>query len=168
VLKAMPFAYNRDLQEDKEPVFDSVDQLMILLPALTGMVATAKFNEAQISKTALSGFSLATEIADFLAKKQIPFSKAHEVAGECVKFCEKSGIELHEISDDQLQKIHPALTKDLRMVLNLEGAISSRTSVMATSKKSVSQAVAQLGKEISKVDAEISKHQKRLSGMIRS
>jgi argininosuccinate lyase len=167
VLKAMPFAYNRDLQEDKEPVFDSVDQLLILLPALTGMVATAKFNKVQISKTASSGFSLATEIADFLAKKQIPFSKAHEVAGECVKFCEKSGVELHEITDDQLQKIHPALTKDLRALLNIEGAISSRTSAMATSKKSVSQAVAQLNKEITKVDTEISKHQKRLSGMIR-
>jgi argininosuccinate lyase len=164
----MPFAYNRDLQEDKEPVFDSVDQLLILLPALTGMVATAKFNKAQISKTASSGFSLATEIADFLAKKQIPFSIAHEVAGECVKFCEKSGIELHEITDDQLQKIHPALTKDLRALLNIEGAISSRTSAMATSKKSVTQVVAQLDKEITKVDAEISKHQKRLSGMIRS
>ena len=164
----MPFAYNRDLQEDKEPVFDSVDQLLILLPALTGMVATAKFNKAQISKTASSGFSLATEIADFLAKKQIPFSIAHEVAGECVKFCEKSGIQLHEITDDQLLKIHPALTKDLRALLNLEGAISSRTSTMATSKKSVSQAVTQLTKEIIKVDAEISKHQKRLSGMIRS
>ena len=167
VLKAMPFAYNRDLQEDKEPVFDSVDQLLILLPALTGMVATAKFNKAQISKTAAAGFSLATEIADFLAKKQIPFSIAHEAAGECVKFCEKSGIELHEITDDQLLKIHPALTKDLRALLNLEGAISSRTSAMATSKKSVSQAVAQLNKEITKVDVEISEHQKRLSGMIR-
>jgi argininosuccinate lyase len=163
----MPFAYNRDLQEDKEPVFDSVDQLLILLPALTGMVSTAKFNKDAITKTAAAGFSLATEIADFLAKKQIPFSKAHEVAGECVKFCEKSGIELHEISDEQLQKIHPALTKDLRALLNVEGAIASRTSDMATSKKSVTQAISELNKELSKVESEISKHQKRLSGMIR-
>ena len=167
VLKGMPFAYNRDLQEDKEPVFDSVDQLLILLPALTGMVSTAKFNKDAITKTAAAGFSLATEIADFLAKKQIPFSKAHEVAGECVKFCEKSDIELHEISDEQLQKIHPALTKDLRALLNVEGAIASRTSDMATSKKSVTRAISELNKELSKVESEISKHQKRLSGMIR-
>jgi argininosuccinate lyase len=154
VLKGMPFAYNRD-------------QLLILLPALTGMVSTAKFNKDAITKTAAAGFSLATEIADFLAKKQVPFSKAHEVAGECVKFCEKSGIELHEISDEQLQKIHPALTKDLRALLNVEGAIASRTSDMATSKKSVTQAISELNKELSKVESEISKHQKRLSGMIR-
>ena len=167
VLKGMPFAYNRDLQEDKEPVFDSVDQLLILLPALTGMVSTAKFNKDAITKMAATGFSLSTEIADFLAKKQIPFSKAHEVAGECVKFCEKSGIELHEISDDQFQKIHPALTKDLRALLNVKGAIASRTSDMATSKKSVTRAISELNKELSKVESEISKHQKRLSGMIR-
>ena len=84
-----------------------------------------------------------------------------------MKFCEKSGIELHEISDEQLQKIHPALTKDLRALLNVEGAIASRTSDMATSKKSVTRAISELNKELSKVQSEISKHQKRLSGMIR-
>jgi argininosuccinate lyase len=87
VLKALPFAYNRDLQEDKEPVFDSVDQLMILLPAVTGMISTAKFKSVNISKNAASDFSLATEIADHLAKRGVPFAQAHEVAGACVKYC---------------------------------------------------------------------------------
>jgi argininosuccinate lyase len=69
VLKALPFAYNRDLQEDKEPIFDSVDQLLMLLPAVTGMVESADFKNENISRFAASGFSLATEIADYLAKK---------------------------------------------------------------------------------------------------
>ena len=166
VLKGLPFAYNRDLQEDKEPVFDSVDQLLILLPAITGMIETAQFNSAAISKGAADGFSLATEIADFLAKKQIPFATAHEVAGECVKFCEKNGIELDQLSDAQLLAIHPALTGEVKAFLNVKGAVASRTSSMGTSQKSVAAALAQLKKEISAVDEVIANQRKRLSGMI--
>ena len=166
VLKGLPFAYNRDLQEDKEPVFDSVDQLLILLPAITGMIETAQFDSAAISKGAADGFSLATEIADFLAKKQIPFATAHEVAGECVKFCEKNGIELDQLSDAQLLAIHPALTGEVKAFLNVKGAVASRTSSMGTSQKSVAAALAQLKKEISAVDEVIANQRKRLSGMI--
>ena len=166
VLKGLPFAYNRDLQEDKEPVFDSVDQLLILLPAITGMIETALFDSAAISKGAADGFSLATEIADFLAKKQIPFATAHEVAGECVKFCEKNGIELDQLSDAQLLAIHPALTGEVKAFLNVKGAVASRTSSMGTSQKSVAAALTQLKKEISAVDEVIANQRKRLSGMI--
>ena len=166
VLKGLPFAYNRDLQEDKEPVFDSVDQLLILLPAITGMIETAQFNSAAIRKGAADGFSLATEIADFLAKKQIPFATAHEVAGECVKFCEKNEIELDQLSDEQLLSIHPALTGEVKAFLNVKGAVASRTSPMGTSQKSVTAAIAQLKKEISAVDEVIANQRKRLSGMI--
>ncbi len=166
VLKGLPFAYNRDLQEDKEPVFDSVDQLLILLPAITGMIETAQFDSAAISKGAADGFSLATEIADFLAKKQIPFATAHEVAGECVKYCENNGIELDQLSDAQLLAIHPALTGELKAFLNVNGAVASRTSSMGTSQKSVTAALAQLKKEISAVDEVIANQRKRLSGMI--
>jgi argininosuccinate lyase len=166
VLKGLPFAYNRDLQEDKEPVFDSVDQLLILLPAITGMIETAQFDSAAISKGAADGFSLATEIADFLAKKQIPFATAHEVAGECVKYCENNGIELDQLSDAQLLAIHPALTGEVKAFLNVKGAVASRTSSMGTSQKSVTAALAQLKKEISAVDEVIANQRKRLSGMI--
>ena len=166
VLKGLPFAYNRDLQEDKEPVFDSVDQLLILIPAITGMIETAQFNSTAISKGAADGFSLATEIADFLAKKQIPFATAHEVAGECVKFCEKNGIELDQLSDAQLLAIHPALTGEVKAFLNVKGAVASRTSSMGTSQKSVAAALTQLKKEISAVDEVIANQRKRLSGMI--
>ncbi|MFM8628189.1 MAG: argininosuccinate lyase, partial [Candidatus Nanopelagicus sp.] len=166
VLKAMPFAYNRDLQEDKEPIFDSVDQLLILLPAVMGMVASAKFKPANISKTASAGFSLATEIADFLCKTGVTFAVAHEIAGECVKFCEKNAIELEQMSDQQLLAIHPNLTGEVRKYLNVAGAVASRTSSMGTSKSSVSKAVDKLNQEIATVEKAITTRQKQFSGMI--
>ena len=166
VLKAMPFAYNRDLQEDKEPIFDSVDQLLILLPAISGMVETAKFKQTNISKLASAGYSLATEIADFLSKTGVPFSIAHEVAGACVKFCEKNGIVLEQISDQQLQEMHPNLTPEVKKFLTVTGAISSRTSAMGSSKSSVLAAINKLNQDISGVDKAISSLRKQFSGMI--
>ena len=166
VLKAMPFAYNRDLQEDKEPIFDSVDQLLILLPAISGMVETAKFKQTNISKLASAGYSLATEIADFLSKTGVPFSIAHEVAGVCVKFCEKNGIVLEQMSDQQLQEIHPNLTPEVKKFLTVTGAISSRTSAMGTSKSSVLAAINKLSQDISGADKAIASLRKQFSGMI--
>ena len=166
VLKAMPFAYNRDLQEDKEPIFDSVDQLLILLPAISGMVETAKFKQTNISKLASAGYSLATEIADFLSKTGVPFSIAHEVAGVCVKFCEKNEIVLEQMSDQQLREIHPNLTSEVKRFLTVTGAISSRTSAMGTSKSSVLAAINKLSQDISGVDKAIASLRKQFSGMI--
>lgn len=166
VLKAMPFAYNRDLQEDKEPIFDSVDQLLILLPAITGMVETAKFNQQNISSGAAAGFSLATEIADFLSKAGVPFSSAHEVAGKCVKFCEQNNIELEQMSDQQLKDIHPQLTPEVRKFLTVAGAVASRTSAMGTSKSSVLATIDKLNQDILEVDKEIADLRKQFSGMI--
>ena len=166
VLKAMPFAYNRDLQEDKEPIFDSVDQLLILLPAISGMVETAKFKQTNISKLASAGYSLATEIADFLSKTGVPFSIAHEVAGVCVKFCEKNEIVLEQMSDQQLREIHPNLTSEVKRFLTVTGAISSRTSAMGTSKSSVLAAINKLSQDISGADKAIASLRKQFSGMI--
>ena len=166
VLKALPFGYNRDLQEDKEPIFDSVDQLLILLPAVTGMVESSRFNSDQISKTVLDDFTLATEIADYLAKKQVPFSQAHEAAGACVRLCEKEGITLDNLSKAQLIAIHPELTEDVKEFLTVNGAISSRTSSLGTASSSVSNSITALAKQISDADAAISNQRKSFSGMI--
>jgi argininosuccinate lyase len=125
-LKALPLAYNRDLQEDKEPVFDSVDTLEVLLPAFTGQVATLTFNTARMAELAPQGFSLATDIAEWLVKQGVPFRIAHEVAGECVQECEKAGIELADLTDEQFAAINPALTPEVRSVLTVEGSVSSR------------------------------------------
>ncbi|RKN12712.1 argininosuccinate lyase [Streptomyces radicis] len=125
-LKALPLAYNRDLQEDKEPVFDSCDQLEVLLPAFTGMVATLTVNAARMAELAPAGFSLATDIAEWLVKRGVPFRVAHEVAGECVKVCEAEGIELDQLTDEQFAKISPHLTPEVRTVLTVEGALAAR------------------------------------------
>ncbi|RJS47310.1 argininosuccinate lyase [Nocardioides cavernaquae] len=125
-LKALPLAYNRDLQEDKEPVFDSVDTLEVLLPAFTGQIATLTFNTARMAELAPQGFSLATDIAEWLVKQGVPFRIAHEVAGECVQVCEGADIELADLSDEQFAAINPALTPEVRSVLTVEGSVSSR------------------------------------------
>jgi argininosuccinate lyase len=125
-LKALPLAYNRDLQEDKEPVFDSVDTLEVLLPAFTGQIATLTFNTARMADLAPQGFSLATDIAEWLVKQGTPFRIAHEVAGECVQVCEQQGKELADLTDEEFAAINPALTPQVREVLTVEGSVSSR------------------------------------------
>ncbi|KGA03637.1 argininosuccinate lyase [freshwater metagenome] len=166
-LKGLPFAYNRDLQEDKEPIFDSVETLIVLLPALIGMVETAKFHEKVISSGAQAEFALATEIADYLAKKAVPFAQAHEAAGECVRLCEKSGIELHELSDEQLLKIHPELAPDLRDSLTTSGAVASRTSLLGTSTSSVLAQISDLKDATKEAKSWISNEVARFSGMMK-
>jgi argininosuccinate lyase len=126
-LKALPLAYNRDLQEDKEPVFDSVDTLEVLLPAFTGMVATLRFNAARMAELAPQGFSLATDVAEWLVRQGVPFRVAHEVAGACVRRCEELGIELHQLTDEQFAAISPHLRPEVRAVLTVEGSVSARS-----------------------------------------
>ena len=166
VLKGLPFAYNRDLQEDKEPVFDSVDQLLNLLPAITGMVSTSKFKATKISQNVTTGFSLATEIADYLAKSGVPFSQAHEAAGACVRFCEQMKIDLNQIPIEELSKIHPNLKSDVLNLLNAKSAIESRSSTMGTSPKSVTHAISTLNGELSEMLQKISRIRDNFSGMI--
>jgi argininosuccinate lyase len=168
VLKGLPFAYNRDLQEDKEPVFDSVQTLQVLLPALVGMVETATFHPEKMLEGATAGFSLATEVADYLARKGVPFSVAHEAAGACVKACEKKSIELHQLADDEFASIHPALTPDVRGVLTAQGAIDSRTASLGTSTISVSEQIATIDSENNLAQMWINAESKRFSEMMNS
>ena len=132
MLKGLPFAYNRDLQEDKEPLFDSIDTLMLVLPAVTGMIATTGFDREKMALAVPGGFSLATEIADYLAKKKVPFAVAHEAAGRCVAMCESSGRELHQLTDAEFVQVHPQLDGGVREVLTVHGAINSRTTAGGT------------------------------------
>ncbi|RHW24403.1 argininosuccinate lyase [Nocardioides immobilis] len=143
-LKALPLAYNRDLQEDKEPVFDSVDTLEVLLPAFSGQIATLTFDTARMAELAPQGFSLATDIAEWLVRQGVPFRIAHEVAGTCVRDCEQLGIELHELSDEQFAAISPALTPEVRSVLTVEGSVSSRNGRGGTAPERVAEQLAEL------------------------
>lgn len=165
-LKGLPFAYNRDLQEDKEPIFDSVEQLLILLPALRGMIETATFNGEKISSGVLSGHALATEIADFLVRAQVPFASAHEISGRAVALAESRGVEVHELGDSDLSGIDSRLTSELRSTLTAQSAIDSRSSINGTSSKSVSAQLVQLEAKIRGFSSWIASEQKRFSGMM--
>ena len=131
-LKALPLAYNRDLQEDKEPVFDILDSLNLLLPAFTGMVATMEFNTQRMEELASAGYSLATDVAEWLVKQRVPFRDAHEITGKLVSFAESKGLELNEVSDLELAAVSKHLTPEVREVLSVSGSIKSRTGAGGT------------------------------------
>lgn len=125
-LKAQPLAYNRDLQEDKEPVFDSVAQLELLLPAMAGLVGSLTFHVERMAALAPAGYTLATDIAEWLVRQGVPFRSAHEAAGAAVRTAEGRGVGLEELTDDELAAISPTLKPDVRAVLTVEGSVSSR------------------------------------------
>ena len=125
-LKGLPLAYNRDLQEDKEPLLDSVQQLDLLLPAVAGMIATLTFHTERLAELAPAGFSLATDIAEWLVRQGVPFREAHEAAGGCVRAAEARGVGLDALTDAELVAVHPALRPGVRDVLTVAGSIASR------------------------------------------
>jgi argininosuccinate lyase len=143
-LKALPLAYNRDLQEDKEPVFDSVDTLEVLLPAFTGQVATLRFDAERMAELTPQGFSLATDIAEWLVREGVPFRVAHELAGACVRRCEELGIGLDELTDEQFAELDPRLTPGVREVLTIEGSVASRNGRGGTAPDRVVEQLAKL------------------------
>lgn len=145
-LKGLPLSYNRDLQEDKEPVFDSVDTLLVVLPAFTGMVATLKFNRERLEALAPMGYSLATDVAEWLVKQKVTFREAHEITGELVKFCESQGIELKDASDADLKKISKRLTPEVRQVMSVTSAIASRDGAGGTALPQVLEQLLELRK----------------------
>ncbi|OBK16197.1 argininosuccinate lyase [Mycobacterium asiaticum] len=125
-LKAQPLAYNRDLQEDKEPVFDSVAQLELLLPAMAGLVGSLTFHVDRMAALAPAGYTLATDIAEWLVRQGVPFRSAHEAAGAAVRVAEQRDVGLQDLTDDELAAISPELTPAVRDVLTVEGSVSSR------------------------------------------
>jgi argininosuccinate lyase len=131
-LKGLPFGYNRDLQEDKEPVFDTVEQLLLVLPAMTGMIATLEFDTTRMAASAPEGFALATDIAEWLVRQGVPFREAHEIAGASVRAAEERGVELWDLSEGDLASISPRLTPDVRSVLTVRGSLDSRSAFGGT------------------------------------
>jgi argininosuccinate lyase len=148
-LKGLPLAYNRDLQEDKEPIFDSLETLETVLPAFTGMVATMHFATERMAAMAPQGFALATDIAEWLVRQGVPFRDAHEIAGDCVQKCESRGIELWDLSDDDLAAISAHLTPAVRDVLSVEGSLASRDAYGGTAPDRVRE---QLDRAVSDVE----------------
>ena len=143
-LKGLPFAYNRDLQEDKEPVFDTVEQLLLVLPAMTGMISTLTFNTELMAGSAPQGFALATDIAEWLVRQGVPFREAHEIAGACVRAAELRGVELWDLSPSEFSEISGHLTPEVSAVLTLQGSLDSRSAFGGTAPVRVREQLANL------------------------
>jgi argininosuccinate lyase len=142
-LKGLPLTYNRDLQEDKEPVFDAVDTLLVVLPAMAGLIGSLRFHTERMAATAASGHALATDLAELLVRRGTPFREAHEIVGHLVVWCQVQDCELTEVSDDDLARVSPLLTPDVREVLTIDGALAARASRGGTAPIRVSE---QLGR----------------------
>ncbi len=143
-LKGLPLAYNRDLQEDKEPVFDAVVTLETVLPAFAGMIATLRLDTVRMAELAPQGFSLATDVADWLVRRGVPFRDAHEISGALVRACEQRDIGLEDAGDDLLADVSPHLTPDVRDVLTVEGSVASRAGAGGTARERVTEQRAEL------------------------
>ena len=144
-LKGLPFAYNRDLQEDKEPTFDTVEQLLLLLPAVTGMVATTRFRPDVVSAGATAGFALATDVAEWLVRRGVPFRSAHEVAGAWVRRCERLGVDLPELPPAELAELSPELDPAVLGELTVVAALSARSGPGMTAPDRVREQLAAAG-----------------------
>ena len=147
-LKALPFAYNRDLQEDKEVVFDSHDNLILILKAFTGMISTMKFNKNRLKESAIKSHSLATEVADYLVRKNIAFADAHEISGNCVKLAETLNKEVHELSINEFKSINSIFDKDILNYLNPTQSLKSRNNFMGTAPDNVENQVKRIQQQM--------------------
>lgn len=144
VLKGLPFAYNRDLAEDKHFAFDSADTLELVLPAITGMVQTFTVRAETMRRQAIDGFTLATELADWIAEQGIPFSQAHDTAGEMVHFCESAGIGLEDLTLEQAQSVDSRITAAALDRLSIESALARRSGPGGTSPSNIDPQAAAL------------------------
>jgi len=147
-LKGLPLAYDRDLQEDKEPVFDAIDTLLLVLPAMAGMIETLRVNADRLAAAAPQGFALATDVAEYLVRQGVPFREAHEAVGHLVVWCVVNGCELDAVPDEDLARISPHLTPQVRSVLSVTGALAARSGHGGTAPERVAEQLADLRAEV--------------------
>ncbi|RVG62528.1 argininosuccinate lyase, partial [Sinorhizobium meliloti] len=141
-MKAMPLAYNRDLAEDKRSLFETIDVLELVLPAFAGMVGTLEFDVDKLREEAPKGFTLATEVADWLVGRNVPFAEAHEITGAVVRYCEERGHDLAGLTAEDLPGIDPRLQPEMLAALALEKALASRNGYGATAPERVREQIA--------------------------
>ena len=150
MMKSLPLAYNRDLQEDKEPLFDTVNTVKLCLAVFDGMMGTAKFKPIPLEKLQSRGFLTATDIADYLVLKGIPFREAHEITGKTVNYCLKNDKNLEQVSLAEFQKLSPRFKKDVLDHVSIEGSVQRKASYGGTAKKRVLGQIARLKKKLGK------------------
>ena len=148
IMKAQPLAYNRDNQEDKEPLFDTVDTLMACLGVFKEMIGGVKVNREVMEAAARQGHVTATDLADYLVKKGLPFREAHEAVAQAVRFAESRGCELAELKLSELQRFSPAISKDVFAALTLDGSLKSRSHIGGTAPQRVKAAIAKARKSL--------------------
>ena len=139
--KGLPLTYNRDLQEDKEPVFDTVDTVSASLAIMAEMLANLSFNTQRLEEATKTGFMTATDLADYLVLHNVPFREAHGIVGRAVAVCIEKGCELTDLSLEQIREFSPVIDKDVFEVLSVEGSINSRISIGGTATLRVEEAV---------------------------
>ena len=140
-IKGLPLTYNRDLQEDKEPVFDALDTVKAGLAITAELLHNTTFNTKKLQQATRGGFMTATDLADYLVRKNIPFRKAHGIVGRVVAHCQRKGIELTDLGLDELQEFSPAIEQDIFNVLSVEGSVNSRISTGGTAQIQVERAL---------------------------
>ncbi|CAO3433917.1 argininosuccinate lyase [Azospirillum endophyticum] len=143
-LKGIPFAYNRDLSEDKWAAFEAIDTLELVLPAMSGMIATMAVDRERLKAQATLGFSLATEVADWLARRGVPFSEAHDITGALVRHCEAKGCDFSDLSTEDLASVDPRLGPDVLAQLTAEAAVAARSGYNGTAPASVRRQIGRL------------------------
>ncbi len=148
LMKSLPLAYNKDLQEDKEPVFDTVDTVKVSLAVFEGMMKTAEFKKIPMDRVDISGFLTATDMADYLAAKGVPFRLAHEITGQTVAYCIASGKTLQDVTLKELKKISPRFNADVFDHITLESSVQKKDVYGGTAKKQVLAQIARLDKKL--------------------
>jgi argininosuccinate lyase len=141
-LKGLPLSYNRDLQEDKEPLFDAVDTLKACLEATRGMLATATFDKERMTQALAAGFMAATEVADYLARKGVPFREAHAIVGQIVRYCEREGLTLEQLTAEEWRSFSPHFEEDITEFTSPAGAAAAKKSPGGTAPERVREQIA--------------------------
>ncbi|MEK9969058.1 MAG: argininosuccinate lyase [Ferrovibrio sp.] len=145
-LKGLPLAYNRDLIEDKAAAFEAIDGLTIALPAVAGMIRTMTVNVATLLKQSTEGFTLATEVADWLSRRGVPFANAHEITGALVRLCEERGIGLEDVTEADLNLVDPRLDISIKAALTPQAAVAARQGYGGTAPQRVKEQLERLEK----------------------
>jgi argininosuccinate lyase len=149
-LKGLPLTYNRDLQEDKEPLFDTVDTVVGSLTVYCGMIRSLIIRRERMEECAAKGFSTATDLADYLARKGLPFRTAHEVTGKIVRVCMESDRELTSLSLTEMQTFHPSIEEDIYGVLTPKASVDSRDIPGGTAPARVKKRLAAIRRKVTR------------------
>ena len=150
LLKGLPMTYNRDLQEDKEPLFDSVDTVVLALEGMAEMLSGVAVNTEKMKKSVYSNFSTATDLADYLAKKGVPFRVSHEIVGSIVRHCEQTGDDFFTLGPETLRKFSPVFEDDIKDVLDPGKSTERKLSPGGTSRKEVLRQIEEIRKIITR------------------